>query len=71
MRLFGKRIPLSVSLLFWFAVWEVVGRVGVSSIFPPLSRIVTAGLTILPTREVHQGGGDLAAFVRGGHGGWR
>ena len=51
MRLFGKRIPLSVSLLFWFAVWEVVGRVGVSSIFPPLSRIVTAGLTILPTEK--------------------
>jgi NitT/TauT family transport system permease protein len=51
MRLFGKRIPLSISLLFWFAVWEVVGRVGVSSIFPPLSRIVTAGLTILPTEK--------------------
>jgi NitT/TauT family transport system permease protein len=51
MRLFGKRIPLSVSLLFWFAVWEVVGRVGVSSIFPPLSRIVTAGMTILPTEK--------------------
>jgi NitT/TauT family transport system permease protein len=51
MRLFGKRIPLSVSLLFWFAVWELVGRVGVSSIFPPLSRIVTAGLTILPTEK--------------------
>ena len=51
MRLFGKRIPLSVSLLFWFAVWEVVGRMGVSSIFPPLSRIVAAGLTILPTEK--------------------
>jgi NitT/TauT family transport system permease protein len=51
MRLFGKRIPLSVSLLFWFALWEVVGRVGVSSIFPPLSRIVAAGVTILPTEK--------------------
>lgn len=51
MYLFGKRIPLGVSLLFWFAVWEVVGRVGVSSIFPPLSRIVAAGATILPTEK--------------------
>ena len=51
MRLFGKRIPLSVSLLFWFALWELVGRVGVSSIFPPLSRIVAAGVTILPTEK--------------------
>jgi NitT/TauT family transport system permease protein len=50
-RLFGKRIPLSVSLLFWFVVWEAVGRFGVSSIFPPLSKVVAAGLTILPTEK--------------------
>jgi NitT/TauT family transport system permease protein len=49
MRLFGKRIPLGLSLVLWFAIWEVVGWVGVSSIFPPLSRIVVAGMTILPT----------------------
>lgn len=51
MRLFGKRIPLSVSLVFWFVVWEAVGRLGVSSIFPPLSRIVAAGMTVLPTEK--------------------
>jgi NitT/TauT family transport system permease protein len=51
MRLFGKRIPLSVSLLFWCAVWEAVGWVGVSSIFPPLSRIAVGGITILPTEK--------------------
>jgi NitT/TauT family transport system permease protein len=51
MRLFGKRIPLSLSLVFWFAIWEVVGWVGVSSIFPPLSRIVVGGLAILPTEK--------------------
>jgi NitT/TauT family transport system permease protein len=49
MRLFGKRIPLGVSLLFWCVIWEVVGWVGVSSIFPPLSRIVVGGISILPT----------------------
>ena len=51
MRLFGKRIPLSLSLVFWFAIWEVVGWVGVSSIFPPLSRIVVAAVTMLPTEK--------------------
>ena len=51
MRLFGRRIPLSVSLVFWFVVWEAVGRMGVSSIFPPLSRIAAAGLTVLPTEK--------------------
>jgi len=51
MQLFGKRIPLSISLLFWFLVWELVGRVGVSSIFPPLSRIIVAGITILPSEK--------------------
>jgi len=50
-RVFGKRIPLSISLVFWFALWEVIGWVGVSSIFPPLSRVVVAGLTILPTEK--------------------
>lgn len=51
MRVFGVRIPLGVSLLFWCAVWEVVGWVGVSSIFPPLSRIVVGGAAVLPTQK--------------------
>jgi len=54
MRLFGKRIPLGVALLFWFIVWEVVGRVGVSSIFPPLSRVVVAGMTVVTTDKFRQ-----------------
>jgi len=51
MNLFGKRIPLSLSLLFWFVIWEIIGRGGISSIFPPLSRIVVAGVTILPSEK--------------------
>ncbi len=54
MRLFGKRIPLGGALLFWFIVWEVVGRVGVSSIFPPLSRVVVAGMTVVATEKFRQ-----------------
>ncbi len=51
MRLFGKRIPLSISVLFWFFIWELIGRAGVSSIFPPLSRIIVAGITVLPNEK--------------------
>ena len=51
MQLFGKNIPQSISLLFWFLVWELVGRLGFSSIFPPLSRIIVAGTTILPSEK--------------------
>ena len=51
MNLFGKNIPQSVSLLFWFLVWELVGRLEVFSIFPPLSRIIVAGTTILPSEK--------------------
>lgn len=51
MKLFGKKIPLSVSLLFWFLVWELIGRAGVLSIFPPISRIIATGITILPSEK--------------------
>jgi NitT/TauT family transport system permease protein len=51
MQLFGKKIPLSISLLFWFLVWELIGQIGVFSIFPPLSRIIVAGMTILPSEK--------------------
>lgn len=51
MTLFGKRIPIGVSLAFWFIVWELVGRAKVSTIVPPISRVVMAGITILPTEK--------------------
>lgn len=51
MQLFGKKIPLSVSLLTWFLVWEIIGWIGVLTIFPPLSRIIIAGITILPSEK--------------------
>ncbi len=51
MRLFGRRVPLGLSLVFWFVIWEIVGWVGVSSIFPPLSRVVIGGAAILSTEK--------------------
>ncbi|MDI6726137.1 MAG: ABC transporter permease subunit [Smithellaceae bacterium] len=51
MQLYGKKIPLSLSLLLWFLLWELLGRMEVSSIFPPLSRIFVAAMTVLPSEK--------------------
>ncbi|HEV8343000.1 MAG TPA: ABC transporter permease subunit [Candidatus Binatia bacterium] len=49
MILFGKKIPLFFSLVIWFVVWELVGQAKLSSIIPPFTNVVAAGITILPT----------------------
>jgi len=49
MQLFGRKIPQSISVLIWFLLWELVGQAGIFSIFPPLSRIIMAGITIVPS----------------------
>ena len=51
MSLFGKRVPLIFSLLIWFVVWELIGRAELSTIVPPISAILTAGITILPSEK--------------------
>ena len=49
MKLFGKKIPLVFSLVAWFAVWELIGRAGLSSIVPPFSSVVAAAIVIAPS----------------------
>ena len=51
MFLFGKQIPIVFSLMIWFVAWEVIGRAELSSIVPPISRVIVAGVTILPTAK--------------------
>ena len=51
MQIFGKKIPFSVSLLFWFLLWELVGWMGLSSIFPPISKILVAATTVFTTEK--------------------
>ena len=51
MILFGKRIPILFSLLAWFVVWEIAGRAKLSTIVPPFSGVITAGITIIPTAK--------------------
>ena len=51
MKIFGRKIPLSLSLLFWFVLWELVGWMGLSSIFPPISRILMVATTVLTSEK--------------------
>lgn len=49
MTLFGKRVPIFFSLVAWCIIWELIGRAKFSTIVPPFSGVIAAGLTILPT----------------------
>jgi NitT/TauT family transport system permease protein len=49
--LLGKRIPILFSLVIWFIAWEIIGQAKLSTIVPPFSRVIAAGLTILPTEK--------------------
>jgi NitT/TauT family transport system permease protein len=51
MMLFGKKIPILFSLLIWFILWELIGRAKLSTIVPPFSSVVVAGITIVPTEK--------------------
>ncbi len=51
MLLLGRRVPVGFSLLVWLLVWELLGQASLSSIFPPVSRILVAGIAILPTEK--------------------
>ena len=51
MILFGKRIPILFSLMVWFVIWEIVGRAKLSTIVPPFSAVIAAGITIIPTAK--------------------
>jgi NitT/TauT family transport system permease protein len=51
MMLFGKKVPLVFSLAAWCVVWEIIGRAKLSSIVPPFSAVIAAGITILPTAK--------------------
>ena len=49
MTLFGIRIPMMTSLLFWLLVWEIVGRLEVMFLSPPITSIVAAGVELVQT----------------------
>jgi NitT/TauT family transport system permease protein len=38
----GRRVPMVTSLLVWFALWEVVGRLELVSLIPPFTSVLGA-----------------------------
>jgi NitT/TauT family transport system permease protein len=42
MALRGHRVPMAFSLLVWFALWEVVGRLELVSLLPPFTDVLAA-----------------------------
>jgi NitT/TauT family transport system permease protein len=51
MTLFGTRIPMMASLLFWALLWEIVGRLDVIFLIPPMTSIITAGFDLVATNS--------------------
>lgn len=49
MQISGHRLPAFASLLVWAAVWEIVGRLGLTILIPPLSGVVVKLVEIVPT----------------------
>jgi NitT/TauT family transport system permease protein len=47
--LFGTRVPMMASLLVWAALWEVVGRLDILFLLPPLSDVLVAGVAMVQT----------------------
>jgi NitT/TauT family transport system permease protein len=42
MTIAGRRVPMALSLLVWFAVWELVGRLDFVFLIPPFSSVLAA-----------------------------
>lgn len=49
MMIFGHRVPMLASLIIWAALWEIVGRMQLSFLLPPLSSVFAAMVEIAPT----------------------
>jgi NitT/TauT family transport system permease protein len=49
MTIMGRRVPMMVSLLVWFVLWELIGRLGLIMLIPPFTGVVAAGVAMLPT----------------------
>lgn len=66
MTIFGRRVPMSASLLIWAVLWEVVGRAGLSELFPPMTNVLARLGEIVPTESFgHALGITARAFAIG------
>jgi NitT/TauT family transport system permease protein len=46
-----QRFPMLTSLLLWAVVWEIVGRLGLIQLLPPLSEVLDAMGEVVGTRK--------------------
>lgn len=66
MELRGHRIPMAFSLLVWFLLWEVVGRLGLVSLIPPFIDVLAALAEVVPSPTFIEAASiTLQAFVIG------
>jgi NitT/TauT family transport system permease protein len=45
----GHKIPMAFSLLVWFALWEIVGRLDLVSLIPPFTDVLGAFAEVVPS----------------------
>ncbi|OZM82300.1 ABC transporter permease [Pseudonocardia sp. MH-G8] len=45
----GHRIPSGFSLLVWFVLWEIIGRLELVSLIPPFTDVVVALVEVVPS----------------------
>lgn len=51
MTLLGYRIPMMASLVVWALAWEIVGRLDIIFLIPPMSAIIAAGFDLVQTNS--------------------
>ena len=49
MTILGYRVPIMASLLVWCVVWEIVGRLDLIFLLPPLTEVIAAGIDLVRT----------------------
>ena len=66
MTIAGRRVPMLLSLVVWFAIWEVVGRTGAVFLIPPFTDVLGAiGEVATSDRFVEAALVTLQAFAIG------
>jgi NitT/TauT family transport system permease protein len=61
-----SRFPMTTSLLFWAVVWELVGRLGLIQLLPPLTSVLAAmGEVVLTATFARAAVDTLLAFTAG------
>ena len=49
MTVFGFRVPMMASLIVWALAWEIVGRLEIMFLIPPITSIFSAGVELVQT----------------------